>query len=64
LLKDNKKKVVKLKEENKELKKLVDSYASDLVAQSTEQSKTTTEFQKQYERLLVEVKKLASRPIP
>uniref|UniRef100_A0A2N9FCK6 Uncharacterized protein n=1 Tax=Fagus sylvatica TaxID=28930 RepID=A0A2N9FCK6_FAGSY len=33
LLKDNNKKVVELKEENKELKKLVDSYASDLVAQ-------------------------------
>ncbi len=55
---------MKLKEENKELKKLVDSYASDLVAQSIEQSKTTTKLQKQYERLLVEVKKLASRPIP
>uniref|UniRef100_A0A2N9GFD9 Uncharacterized protein n=1 Tax=Fagus sylvatica TaxID=28930 RepID=A0A2N9GFD9_FAGSY len=64
LLKDNKKKVVELKEENKELKKLVDSYANDLVARSTEQSKTTTELQKQYERLLVEVKELASRPIP
>uniref|UniRef100_A0A2N9H5R1 Uncharacterized protein n=1 Tax=Fagus sylvatica TaxID=28930 RepID=A0A2N9H5R1_FAGSY len=64
LLKDNKKKVVELKEENKELKKLVDSYASDFVVQSTKQSKTTTELQKQYERLLVEVKELASRPIP
>uniref|UniRef100_A0A2N9H4W0 Uncharacterized protein n=1 Tax=Fagus sylvatica TaxID=28930 RepID=A0A2N9H4W0_FAGSY len=64
LLKDNKKKVVELKEENKELKKLVDSYNSDLVARSTEQSKITTELQKQYERLLVEVKELASRPIP
>jgi hypothetical protein len=64
LLKDNKKQVVELKEENKELKKLVDSYAHDLVARSTEQSKTTIELQKQYERLLVEVKELASRPIP
>ena len=36
LLKDNKKKVGELKEENKELKKLVDSYANDLVARSTE----------------------------
>ena len=63
LLKDNKKKVVDLKEENRELKKLVDSYASDLVARSTEQSKTTAELQKQYEKLLVEVKELASRPI-
>uniref|UniRef100_A0A2N9IS01 Uncharacterized protein n=1 Tax=Fagus sylvatica TaxID=28930 RepID=A0A2N9IS01_FAGSY len=54
LLKDNKKKVRELKEENKGLKKLVDSYANDLVARSTEQSKTTTELQKQYERLLVE----------
>ena len=35
-LKDNKKKVGELKEENKELKKLVDSYANDLVARSTE----------------------------
>ena len=64
LLKDNKKKVVELKEENKELKKLRDSYTSDLVTRSTEQSKTTTKFQKQYERLLVEVKELASRLIP
>uniref|UniRef100_A0A2N9FQG9 Uncharacterized protein n=1 Tax=Fagus sylvatica TaxID=28930 RepID=A0A2N9FQG9_FAGSY len=47
----NKKKVVELKEENKELKKLVDSYASDLVARSIEQSKTTAELQKQYEKL-------------
>ena len=45
LLKDNKKKVVELKEENKELKKLVDSYASDLIARSTEQSKTTSKLQ-------------------
>ena len=41
----------------------MDSYANDLVAQSIEQSKTTIELQKQYERLLVEVKELASRPI-
>ena len=63
LLKDNKKKVGELKEENKLLKKLVDSYANDLVAQSIEQSKTTTKLQKQYEKLLVKVKKLAFRPI-
>ena len=63
LLKDNKKKVGELKEENKLLKKLVDSYANDLVARSIEQSKTTTELQKQYEKLLVKVKKLAFRPI-
>jgi hypothetical protein len=36
LLKENKKKVRELKEENKGLKKLVDSYANDLVAQSTQ----------------------------
>ena len=35
LLKDNKKKVGELKEENKWLKKLVDYYANDLVARST-----------------------------
>uniref|UniRef100_A0A2N9HAY1 Uncharacterized protein n=1 Tax=Fagus sylvatica TaxID=28930 RepID=A0A2N9HAY1_FAGSY len=64
LLKDNKKKVGELKEENKGLKKLVDSYANDLVARSTKQSKTTAELQKQYKRLLVEVKELAYRPIP
>jgi hypothetical protein len=64
LLKNNKKKVGEFKEENKGLKNLVDSYANDLVARSIEQSKTTTELQKQYERLLVEVKELASRPIP
>uniref|UniRef100_A0A2N9FZ74 Uncharacterized protein n=1 Tax=Fagus sylvatica TaxID=28930 RepID=A0A2N9FZ74_FAGSY len=63
LLKDNKKKVGELKKENKGLKKLMDSYANNLVARSTEQSKTTTELQKQYEKLLVEVKELASRPI-
>ena len=63
LLKDNKKKVGELKAENKGLKKLMDSYANDLVAWSTEQSKTTTELQKQYEKLLVEVKELASCPI-
>ena len=64
LLKDNKKKVGELKEENKELKKLVNSYANDLVAWFTKQNKSTTEQQKQYERLLVEVKELASHPIP
>ena len=41
----------------------MDSYANDLVARSTEQSKTTTEFRKQYEKLLVEMKELASHPI-
>jgi hypothetical protein len=46
LLKNNKKKLVDLKQENKGLKNLVDSYANDLVARSTEQGKTTTEFQK------------------
>ena len=64
LLKNNKKKLRKLKHENKGLKSLVDSYANDLVAWSTEQGKTTVELQKQYERLLVEVKELASCPIP
>ena len=64
LLKNNKKKVGELKQENKGLKNLVDSYANDLVARSIEQGKTTTEFQMQYERLLVEVKELASRLIP
>jgi uncharacterized protein with gpF-like domain len=63
LLKDNKKKVGEFKEENKGLKKLVDSYANDLVAWSTEHSKTTTELQKQYEKLLVKAKELASHPI-
>ena len=62
-LKDNEKKVGQLKEENKWLKKLVDSYANDLVARSTEQSKTIAELQKQYEKLLVEMKELVSRPI-
>uniref|UniRef100_A0A2N9HKB8 Uncharacterized protein n=1 Tax=Fagus sylvatica TaxID=28930 RepID=A0A2N9HKB8_FAGSY len=52
--KTTRKKVGELKEENKGLKNLVDSYANDLVARSIEQSKTTTELQKQYERLLVE----------
>ena len=64
LLKNNKKKLMELKQENKGLKNLVDSYANNLVAQSTEQDKTTTELQKHYERLLVEVKQLTSRPIP
>ena len=64
LLKNNKKKVGENKEEIKRLKNLVDSYANDLVARSTEQSKTTTELQMQYERLLVEMKELASHPIP
>ena len=63
LLKDNKKKVGELKEENKLLKKLVDFYTNDLVARSTKQSKTTIELQKQYKRLLVEVKELFSCPI-
>jgi archaellum component FlaC len=64
LLQENKKKVGEFKEENKRLKKLVDSYANDLVTRSTEQSKITAELQKQYEKLLVEVKELASHPIP
>jgi hypothetical protein len=42
----------------------VDSYVDDLVTQSTEQSKTTVELQKQYEKLLAEVNELASRSIP
>uniref|UniRef100_A0A2N9EER0 Uncharacterized protein n=1 Tax=Fagus sylvatica TaxID=28930 RepID=A0A2N9EER0_FAGSY len=41
LLKESKKKVGEVKEENKRLKALVDSYADDLVIRSTEQSKTT-----------------------
>jgi hypothetical protein len=64
LLKNNKKKLGELKQENKELKNLVDSYANDLVARCTEHDKTTTELQKQYERLLVEVKELAFCQIP
>jgi ATP-dependent protease HslVU (ClpYQ) peptidase subunit len=64
LLKNNKKKVRELKQENKGLKNLVDSHANDLIARSTEQGKTTTKLQKQYEKLLVKVKELASRPIP
>jgi chaperonin cofactor prefoldin len=40
----------------------MDSYANNLVTRSIEQDKSTTELQKQYERLLVEVKELASRP--
>ena len=36
LLKENKKKVGEIKEENKMLKKLMDNYVDDLVTQSTE----------------------------
>uniref|UniRef100_A0A2N9IY46 Uncharacterized protein n=1 Tax=Fagus sylvatica TaxID=28930 RepID=A0A2N9IY46_FAGSY len=64
LLKENKKKVGEVKEENKRLKMLVDSYVDDLVTWPTEQSKTTVELQKQYEKLLAEVKELASSSIP
>ena len=46
LLKESKKKVGEVKEENKRLKVLVDSYVDDLVIRSTEQSKTTVELQK------------------
>ena len=46
LLKESKKKVGEVKEENKKLKMLVDSYADDLVTRFTEQSKTTIELQK------------------
>uniref|UniRef100_A0A2N9I2P7 Uncharacterized protein n=1 Tax=Fagus sylvatica TaxID=28930 RepID=A0A2N9I2P7_FAGSY len=60
LLKESKKKVGEVKEENKRLKALVDSYADDLVIRSTEQSKTTNKLQKQYEKLLAEVKELTS----
>ena len=56
LLKESKKKVREVKEENKRLKALVDSYADDLVIRSTEQNKTTDKLQKQYEKLLSEVK--------
>jgi hypothetical protein len=64
LLKESKKKVGEVKEENKRLKALVDSYADDLVIRSTEQSKTTDKLQKQYEKLLAKVKELTSRSIP
>ena len=64
LLKESKKKVVEVKEENKRLKALVDSYADDLVIRSTEQCKTTVELQKQYKKPLAEVKELASHSIP
>ena len=66
LLKENKKKVGEIKEENKRLKVLVDFYANDLVVRSTKQSKTTNKLQKQYKKLLVEVevKELTSRSIP
>uniref|UniRef100_A0A2N9I5P0 Uncharacterized protein n=1 Tax=Fagus sylvatica TaxID=28930 RepID=A0A2N9I5P0_FAGSY len=46
LLKESKKKVGEVKEENKRLKALVDSYVDDLVVRSTEQSKTTNKLQK------------------
>ena len=64
LLKESKKKVGEVKEENKRLKVLVDSYVDDLVIRFTEQSKTTVELHKQYKKLLAEVKELASRSIP
>ena len=64
LLKESKKKVGQVKEENKRLKVLVDSYADDLVIRSIEQGKTTDKLQKQYEKLLAEVKELTSRSIP
>ena len=64
LLKESKKKVGEVKEENKRLKMLVDSYANNLITRSIEQSKTTVELQKQYEKLLAKVKELASRSIP
>uniref|UniRef100_A0A2N9H0V3 Uncharacterized protein n=1 Tax=Fagus sylvatica TaxID=28930 RepID=A0A2N9H0V3_FAGSY len=63
-IQESKKKVGEVKEENKRLKALVDSYADDLVIRSTEQSKTTNKLQKQYEKLLAEVKELTSRSIP
>jgi hypothetical protein len=44
LLKESKKKVGEVKEENKRLKALVDSYADNLVIRSTEQSKTTVKL--------------------
>jgi archaellum component FlaC len=64
LLKESKKKVGEIKEENKRLKVLVDSCADDLLIRSTKQSKTIVELQKQYEKLLAEVKELASHSIP
>ena len=64
LLKESKKKVGQIKEENKKLKALVDSYADNLVIRSKEQGKTTDKLQKQYEKLLAEVKELTSRSIP
>jgi peptidoglycan hydrolase CwlO-like protein len=64
LLKNNKQKLGELKKENKELKKLVDSYANDLVDQSAEQERITIELQKKYQRLLVEVEGLVSHPKP
>jgi uncharacterized membrane-anchored protein YhcB (DUF1043 family) len=64
LLKESKKKVGEVKEENKRLKVLVDSYVDDLVIRFTKQSKTTVELHKHYKKLLAEVKELASRSIP
>ena len=46
VLKESKKKVEEVKEENRRMKMLVDSYANDLVTRSIEQSKTTVELQK------------------
>jgi hypothetical protein len=64
LLKESKKKIGEVKEENRRLKALVDSYTNDLVIRFTEQTKTIVDLQKQYEKLLAEVKDLASRSIP
>ena len=61
-LKDYKWKQRELKQENKRLKKLVDSYANDLVERSIELDRTTTKLQEQYGRLLVVVKGLTSCP--
>jgi uncharacterized protein involved in exopolysaccharide biosynthesis len=47
-----------LQQENKELKKLVDSYANDLEKRYTELEQNTDRLREQHENLLIEVQNL------
>jgi uncharacterized protein involved in exopolysaccharide biosynthesis len=47
-----------LQQENKELKKLVDSYANDLGKRYTELEQNTDRLREQHENLLIEVQNL------
>jgi uncharacterized protein involved in exopolysaccharide biosynthesis len=64
LLIDSRRRNKDLQQENKELKKIVDSYANDLGKRYTELEKNTDRLREQYESLLLDVQRTLKNSRP